>query len=177
MLLVAVSLAFAALPALAGVLPNPPRRSLVLERQVDSNSTSDVANTSTTDPSFIQSILTAPLSNSSAVLADLSILNALPFPFQGRIGFNNATLFNFTIPSTASANWTGPTVEEARKELAKDVGATIVAYEESFLQLAGNLTLTKVFQGGNYRSSLALSPFPPLANPFFLPPRSVGPRR
>jgi hypothetical protein len=174
MLLTSLSLAFAAAPVLTGALPSPP--SLLVERQLPSasGSSTTLSNASLPSDSALQQGELTPSSNFSAVLADLSILNALPFPFEGRIGFNNATLFNVVLPAEAASNTSTATVEAARGELEKNGNATVVAYDPTFLEVAGNATLYKVFEGGDYRSSFPLFPaFFLLIFPFFALSSSV----
>lgn len=156
-----LSCALAAVPALAVAAASSSRRTLLLDRQavetLSDNTTSSNTTTDLVSPSNLTSF-------TSAVVANLSLLNALPFPFQGRIGFNNATLFNLTLPTTSSAsNYTAnePAVEAVQAELEKNAKAKVVAYEEIFSEVAENVTVEKVFEGGDYR---AFSRFP---RPFF----------
>ncbi|BGP20848.1 hypothetical protein JCM10213_008116 [Rhodosporidiobolus nylandii] len=92
-------------------------------------------------------------SSSSAVLADLSVLNALAFPFD-RTGADNATVGNVSLPSSPTYQYgSQASVPAAEEKLARVRNATFVAYQDAFLQLAGNATLERAFQGGNYHEA------------------------
>ncbi|GAA5863836.1 hypothetical protein JCM8547_006080 [Rhodosporidiobolus lusitaniae] len=128
MLLKPLSLALAAAYAHAGVVPFIERRQVVA-----GNSTSDFS--------------------SSAVVANLSVLNALPFPFD-RAGANNATVWNVTLPDETTYDYfAAPSMEEAREELERVGNATVVAYQAEFLDIAGGAKVERVFRGGNYHEA------------------------
>ncbi|GAA5828547.1 hypothetical protein JCM11251_000844 [Rhodosporidiobolus azoricus] len=97
----------------------------------------------------------------------LSILNALPFPFD-RSGANNATISNITLPSSANFEYGGQaSIAQAREELEKIANATVVAYQEEFLEIAGNITLERIFTGGNFHEAPV---YIPSTNQIFLTP-------
>ncbi|GAA5890461.1 hypothetical protein JCM6882_002929 [Rhodosporidiobolus microsporus] len=143
-----LTLALAAAPAFAG---KTSRQVVSLERRQAATSDNSTSSSNAT-------IVVQP---------NLSILNALPFPFD-RIGANNATISNVTLPSAASYEYAGqPSVAEAQAELDKVANATVVAWQEEFSQIAGNITLERVFTGGNFHEAPV---YIPLTNQIFLTP-------
>ncbi|GAA6035454.1 hypothetical protein JCM8097_000262 [Rhodosporidiobolus ruineniae] len=171
-------LALAAVPALATALP--PRK-IVLPRQVAVDNSSSVS--SSIEPSAATPIATgtaatststataaaspSPSSNSSsAVLVNTGILNALPFPFD-RIGANNATVGNVSLPASPTYTYSGQDVAAVQEQLSAMQNATVVAYQEDFLTLAGNATVEAVFTGENYHEAPV---YLPKTNQIFLTP-------
>ncbi|GJN94722.1 hypothetical protein Rhopal_007813-T1 [Rhodotorula paludigena] len=130
MLALTAAAALAALPALASPLA---ARELIQE-----------ANTTAPPPA-------------TAYTPDLDILNALPMPLD-RIGTDNATLWNISLPDSPSYNYSGPSVEQARDELTRFSQATTVAYQAEFLEIAGNATVERVFSGGDFHEALVYIP-------------------
>ncbi|GAA6023446.1 hypothetical protein JCM10207_004416 [Rhodosporidiobolus poonsookiae] len=98
---------------------------------------------------------TAPATNAPvAVQANLDVLNALPFP-SGRIGANNATIFNISLPAEASFDYSGDSsVEAAQDELSQLQNATVVDYQDgAFSEVAGSIIVERVFNGSNFHEA------------------------
>ncbi|GAA5890464.1 hypothetical protein JCM6882_002930 [Rhodosporidiobolus microsporus] len=104
-----------------------------------------------------------------AIQPDLSVLNALPMSFD-RAGFDNATVYEVTLPESPSVEYKGqPSVEQAQAELDKLANATVVAYQPEFLELAQNITLERIFTGGNFHEAPI---YIPGKNQLFLTPNN-----